>query len=166
MWKNGGVAFSFAVMILPGNFMFTKSNSFVRAENKERIADEILYLGNRITSGMEEQQIVLANEQGSTTLRQEYGGIELIYSRHQYILDLMMYRNRQEEAEERIALMRFVNGTGQKQEKGYISDLLKKYQVKWILIDEEQTASVSFLEGEGYTLLEEKRGLLLLHRDQ
>ena len=77
-----------------------------------------------------------------------------------------MYRNRQEEAEERIALMRFINGAGQKQEDCYISDLLRKYQVKWILIDEEQTASVAFLEREGYSLLEGKRGLLLLHRDQ
>ena len=166
LWKSGVFAFSLAVMILPGKFMFAKSNSFVRAENKERIADEILYLGNRITSGMEEQQIVLANEQGATTLRQEYDGIELVYSRYQYILDLMMYRNRQEEAAERIALMRFVNGAGKKQEDCYISDLLRKYQVKWILIDEEQTASVAFLEREGYSLLEGKRGLLLLCRDQ
>ena len=83
---------------------------FINAENKERIPQEVLEFGEIIAQN-ESKQIVLANDKAATTLRQEFNEIELIFSRYQYILDLVMYRGEQEEANERISMMEFVNGS-------------------------------------------------------
>lgn len=153
-------------VMFPGKFMFSESNFFVKAENKERIPSEVLYLGDVIVGNGKDKQIVLANDKGATTLRQEYNDIELIYSRHQYILDLVFYRGRQEEANERIALMQFINGTTTNLDYSYLSDLLMKYQVEWIMIDEIQKHHIAFLEDIGYEIRNEKEGLVLLHNER
>jgi hypothetical protein len=162
-WRRIIFAGMIIVMIFPGKFMFTQNNSFIRAENEERIPSEVLFLGKEIIADAERKQVVLANEMSATTLRQELDDIELVYSRYQYILDLIMYRDKQEEAAERIALMEFVNGTNSTLDYSYVAGLLFQYKVDWILIDDSQETSIRFLEDIGYQKRSEKNGLLLLH---
>lgn len=154
-----------AVVLWQGKFMFSANNNFVKAENKERIPSEILYLGDIIAANEKEKQIVLACDKGATTLRQEYNSIELIYSRYQYILDLIMYRDKEQEANERIALMQFVNGTNPELDCSYVTDLLSKYEVEWIMIEEGQSTSIELLQSIGYIETNEKNKMLLLHNE-
>ncbi len=152
-----------SMVLMSGKYMFTDHNYFVRAVNKERIPDEVLVFGDIIT-GNGGRHIVLANEKASTTLRQEYYNIELIVSRYQYILDLVMYRGKQEEAEERITLMNFVNGMVEPVaiDYNYIGKLLNKYSVKWIIMNESQEAAISFLKEKDYSVKDVTNGEVLL----
>ena len=153
------------MVMASGKFMFTENNNFIGAENKERIPSEVLFFGNRIVED-QGKQIVLANDNASTTLRQEFNDIELIFSRYQYVLDLIMYRGKHDEAEERIDLMEFVNGSFVEPiDYEYINLLLNKYAVKWIIIDTTQKESIEFLQENKFKVKNEMNGNVLLEKD-
>lgn len=164
-WKLPAVIIIMSIIILPGQFMFTSENNFIKCENKERIPSEILCFGELIVKDKNQKQIVLSNDIGATTLRQEYNNIELIYSRPQYILDLILYRGYKQEADERTILMQFVNGTYINKDYSYISQLLTKYNVQWIIIN-STTANedLTFLQNIGYKIKKEMNDLLLLYK--
>lgn len=165
-WKLPVIFAIITIIVLPGKFMFSTDNYFIKAENKERIPTEILCFGKIIVDNQKEKQIVLSNDAGSTTLRQEFNNIELIYSRYQYILDLIFYRGNEQEAQERITLMNFVNGTSSEKDYAYLTILLEKYKVQWIIIDNgSDQQNLSFLESIGYRTKEDMNNLLLLHKN-
>lgn len=139
-------------VIIFGQFMFTEKNGFVRTENIERVPPATLVFGEKISS-YGDGQVVLANDMASTTLRQEYNEIELIVSRPGYVLDLFRYRGDFVENDERFVLYWFVNNDSDF-DAIYVSNLLNKYHVKWIIIDDRKDVQIEFLLNNGYKVKE------------
>lgn len=97
-WMHlAGVLVCSALLALPGEWMFTSAPAdetpFLPSENVEKVPQETLDFGERLTDGGVRSP-VLACEPLSTTLRQVWPELELLVSRPQYILDLYVYRGR------------------------------------------------------------------------
>lgn len=134
-----GIAFC---ICFSGKWMFSKSNGFVSAKNYERIPDDSIEFGKIITED-KSKAIVLGGDSFSTTLRQKYSDIELIYSRYQYLLDLYLYRGKEEEFQDRVRMMDFING--HLTEYSDMKYLLDKYKVDYIIIAKAQEKEQFFL---------------------
>ncbi len=145
-----------------GKYMFTDVNHFIRVENKERIPQEVLNLGE-IVDNNEDTQTVLACDMAATTLRQEYNNIKLVFSRYQYVLDLFKYRGNETEASDRIHMFEFVNNSDGLDGYENIQQLLQQYNVTWILIDESQQDKISYLAQIGYDIVGNEGKLVLLN---
>lgn len=158
IYSLAGIVLFFCI-IFSGRYMFTSENNFVRAENKERITADVLEFGKSISESKD--KTVLCCDYAATTLRQEYSDIELIVSRYQYILDLFMYRGKEDEAEDRIALCNFVNGNRNVENAG---DLLNKYGVNWIVINSDYVAGKEYLSSIGYDVIAESDDRVLLKK--
>lgn len=84
-WKKAiVVAIGILVLAVPGKWMFSQKNNFIKAENIERLPTEVLSFGAKILQG-NQQAVVLGCYDFSTTMRQKYVDIELIYSRDMYV---------------------------------------------------------------------------------
>ena len=149
-------------IIVCGKFMFTKNNNFIKAENMERIPEEVIVLGEIIAS-YGDGQVVLANDMASTTLRQEYNEIELIFSRAGYILDLFRYRGDKQGSDDRFILSYFVNSDSEFN-SSQIIELLDKYHTKWIVIKGDKQAQIEFLSENGYVIIQKCKDTLLFCR--
>ncbi|MBP1045965.1 hypothetical protein I6N96_06700 [Enterococcus sp. BWM-S5] len=147
-----GILLSCIVIAVPGTWMFSEENNFVRAVNVERLPEEVMTFGSKVLEE-NQQPVVLASEELSTTLRQKYSQIELIYSRYQYLLDLFAYRGKVEEATERAELMDFTNGRIDDEER--IIELIGKYPIDYIILKKEYTNSNQLVERLGWIVLDE-----------
>ena len=153
-----------ALIIAPGQWMFSYNNGFVMAENAEKLPSEVIIFGNRILDE-NDNAILLGCDDFASTIRQKFTGIELIYSRYQYVLDLFQYRGEEEQASDRIQMMNFVNGNSE--DYNIIEDLLEKYDVNYIVISTNLEGEKKYLlslekwkikdVSEKYILLEKRR---------
>lgn len=150
-------------LIFPGSYMFSRENSFLVDGNLEKMPDASVCFGAYIES-QKEKAVLLGDDTFSTTIRQKYTEIELVFSRRQYVLDLIKYRGDQQQAEERIRLYEFVK------EKEFIETeelqrLLEKYHVNWIAVQNDKTTVQKQLLLLGYeTVQSEENYLLLYHK--
>ena len=128
----------------------------------ERIPEEVIVLGDIIAS-YGDGQVVLANDMASTTLRQEYNEIELIYSRAEYVLDLFRYRGDKQGSDDRFILNYFVNSDSEFN-SSQIIELLDKYHTKWIVINDDKQAQIEFLSENGYVIIQKCKDTLLFCR--
>lgn len=138
-------------LVIPGKYVFTKEYNFVRLENIEGLPSEVLEVGDYIESAINDGSgnVVLGNEKYSTTLRQVYTDIELICSRHQYVLDVFYYKGYGTDAYDRTCMWDYVHGT-MELETERLEQLLNDYKVSWIVLDEGRTKEISELEKLGF----------------
>ncbi|MCB5953474.1 DUF6077 domain-containing protein [Enterococcus sp. CWB-B31] len=162
-FKSGfiGLLVSCVIIALPGQWMFLKENNFVRANNVERLPTEVMQFGNRAIEE-KDNPVILGTDEFATTFRQKYDQIELIYSRHQYILDLFVYRDKEEEGTERIALMDFSRGLSSEEEKTLA--LLKKYSVDYVVLENNHTESRYILENNNWHIVDKSEEYLMYSR--
>lgn len=151
----------FFVLIFPGSYMFSHENSFFIDGNPEKMSNAAVHFGAYVED-QGERAVLLGDDTFSTTLRQKYTGIELIFSRHQYVLDLIEYRGDRQQAEERIRLYEFVKGEATI-ENGELQKLLEKYHVNWIACQNDKTAVQEQLLLLGYQAVQSEEGYLLFH---
>ncbi len=150
-------------LILPGTWMFSSENGFVRTENTERIPEELLTISD-IMLEENSHPIVLGCDLYATTVRQKYTEIELVVSRFQYILDLFQYRGEVVEASDRISLMEFANGM--EKDFSVIEAVLELHDVSYVVLEQTSQQAKEHLidsgkwkiryQGEQYTLFEYK----------
>lgn len=148
-----------AAVIIPGKWMFSKENLFIAAENTEKLPVETVTFGASILKE-NRHPVVLGCEDFATTLRQKYCNIELIYSRYQYILDLFYYRNKEEEANERIEMKLFADG--EKEDFQGIDAILQKYDVDYIILKANAEKETEYLLNAGWSICEETDNYILL----
>lgn len=150
-------------LIFPGSYMFSRENSFLVDGNLEKMPDASVCFGAYIES-QKEKAVLLGDDTFSTTIRQKYTEIELVFSRRQYVLDLIKYRGDQQQAEERIRLYEFVK------EKEFIETeelqrLLEKYHVNWIAVQNDKTTVQKQLLLLGYETVQSEENYLLLYHE-
>lgn len=121
------------VICISGKWLISKQNNFIYCNNFEKVPNDTIELGNIINNYNSENKILIAKDEINTTMRQKYNDIELIFSRYQYILDLIGYRGNKTEADERVKLQDIINGEVEKIED--FENLSQKYNVGWIIID-------------------------------
>lgn len=146
---------------VPGRWMFSKENGFIVSNNVEKMPDEAVTFGKLIISENPGAK-VLGCDAFSTTLRQKYTDMELIFSRYQYILDLFQYRGEEEQAADRIYLMNIVNGVVQN--LSGVSELLAKYQVDYVIIQSGNENLGGYLIQDGWQIREESEQYLLYRK--
>ncbi len=146
---------------VPGRWMFSKENGFIVSNNVEKMPDEAVTFGKLIISENPGAK-VLGCDAFSTTLRQKYTDMELIFSRYQYILDLFQYRGEEEQAADRIYLMNIVNGVDQN--LSGVSELLAKYQVDYVIIQSGNENLGGYLSRDGWQVREESEQYLLYRK--
>lgn len=146
---------------VPGRWMFSKENGFIVSNNVEKMPDEAVTFGKLIISENPGAK-VLGCDAFSTTLRQKYTDMELIFSRYQYILDLFQYRGEEEQAADRIYLMNIVNGVNQN--LSGVSELLAKYQVDYVIIQSGNENLGGYLSRDGWQVREESEQYLLYRK--
>lgn len=132
--------------------MFSSENNFTKSVNIQKVDQAVIDFGEIICL-QETKPVVLSSDNFSTTLRQVYLNLELIYSRHQYLLDLFLYRNNKKEFEERLLLMNFINGNAI--DYSGINELLDKYSVDYIINNEDDSIT-NFLLENGWSILDKK----------
>lgn len=137
--------------VLSGKWMFTAENYFVKSVNAEKLPEEVISFGDSYLDGLQAgtYPVLLCPDEFSTTLRQKYLNVALIYSREQYVLDLFKYRGRETEASERIALHDFVSGGDF--DEASVSALLDKYEVDDVIIGKGNAAACALLEKNQWT---------------
>lgn len=129
-------------LCMPGKWMFSSSNGFSIAQNDERISKDVVKFGKEIVSD-NNSSIVLGGDDFSTTLRQKYVNIELVYSRYQYILDLFLYRGEEQQATDRSKMMDFANGNLNNYND--IERLLDSYAVDYVILSVRQEKEKEYL---------------------
>lgn len=138
------------LLIIPGKWMFTWNNWFVPTNNVQKVPDEVMnFKGSYLENA--NYPVVLGCDAFSTTLRQVTTNVELIYSRQQYILDLFLYRGEEQSAEDRSILMKFANN--QLDDFSRVAELLGEYNVKYVIIKEDQQ-SMDYLQEHGWETLD------------
>ena len=78
--------------------------------------------------------------------------LELVYSRYQYILDLFTYRGEEEQARDRSYLMLAVNGLTE--DMSYMDDMLQKYSVDYIIVENTTVAFVEYLQKNDWSIVD------------
>ncbi|MBL1226714.1 DUF6077 domain-containing protein [Enterococcus sp. BWR-S5] len=151
-YQGIGVLVGCVLMIVPGTWMFSEENHFFMAENIERLPQEVMLFGPQAIAE-KERPVILSSDALSTTFRQKYEQVELIYSRYQYILDLFTYRGQADEGAERLQLMRFSNG--QIEEEAQIANLLEKYSVDYVIVKKEYENSCQLVESNQWRVMDE-----------
>lgn len=149
----------FLAVSFPGKWMFSQANGFLVAKNAEKLPEEVISFGESIIEE-KEYPIVLGCDDFSTTLRQKFTQIELISSRYQYILDLFYYRNEETEANERIQMMLFANGSLDNFEG--IETVLNKYQVDYIILKSDAIKEIEFLTEMGWVTCKNSSNYVML----
>ena len=152
------LAAAILLCIAPGRWMFSQENGFIVSNNVEKMPDEAVTFGKLILSENPRAK-VLGCDAFSTTLRQKYTDVELIFSRYQYILDLFQYRGEEEQAADRIYLMNIVNGV--EQNLSGVSELLAKYQVDYVILRIDNENLSGYLSQGGWQIREESEQYLL-----
>lgn len=147
--QAGCLLISVAALSLPGKWMFTSNNLFIKCNNVEKIPDEVISFGEIILLENNEP-VILSCDAFSTTLRQKYTETELIFSRYQYILDLFLYRGEQQQAEERTYLMNVVNGSTDDYSR--LESLLQKYCVDYVITKYGHTNLEQTLKQNGWQI--------------
>lgn len=147
-----GILAGCLLIIVPGTWMFSKENHFVRAENVERLPKEVMRFGPQAID-QKDRPVILSSNDLSTTFRQKYEQIELVFSRHQYILDLFSYRGQEEEGAERTQLMSFSNG--HIEDEGKIAELLGKYAIDYVILKRDYANSCQLVERLNWVVMDE-----------
>ena len=130
------------VMALPGVWMFSTENGFIKSNNVEKVPNEVISFGEYL--GGDEHKIILGCDAFASTIRQKYVNCELIYSRAQYVLDLFAYRGKEAEAEDRMNMAYFANGI--LDDISGVETLLKNYQVDYVVLRSDKERDIQYLE--------------------
>lgn len=151
-YDSVGVLLGCILIVIPGTWMFSTENNFVRATNVERIPEEVIGFSHTFLEE-NERPVILASDDLSTTLRQKYNQVELIFSRHQYILDLFTYRGKSEEGAERTQLMSFSNG--HIDNEASVIETLAKYPIDYVILKKDYENSCQLMERLGWRIADQ-----------
>lgn len=146
------------VLVLPGKFMFTQENGFILSENVQKVPSEVLTFQQTLFANSS-TPLVLGNYDFSTTLRQVYPQIQLVVSRDQYILDLFAYRGRQQEADERMLLIQFANGSDV--DPAEALRILSRYGVDFVVLA-QNNPYLNYLQANGWFPAQQSESHVLL----
>ena len=149
--KYTALTFFILLIILPGKWLISKENNFIVATNIYRLPDDVVKIGDYI-SKENEKGIMLATDEVSTTIRQLYTNVELICSRIQYVLDLIYYRGKQDDAEKRIEMQNIIDGNSEKIDM--LEEYLNEYDVKWIVVKKDREEVIKYLNSIEYEIVE------------
>ncbi len=145
--KYSFVFASILVICLCGKWLISYENGYILTNNIEKLPDETIRFGN-IISNYNVDKSVIAMEGVNTTLRQKYNNVKLLFSRNQYVLDLIAYRGNTESANERIKLQNIIDGNDN--DFSSLNELLTKYDVGWIIMKDTNQELITALESYGY----------------
>ena len=144
------VLVSCVIFVVYGEFMFSKNNAMIKAENTERLPSEVLVFGKYIEESAVEDAVLIGGETFATTMRQEYCDIGLVYSRNQYLLDVYTYRGKTEEATQRQELFDYVAYDSLDRSRDSIRESLKSLNVTHIAVRSEWVGQIEFFGECGY----------------
>ena len=145
--KYSFVFVSILVICLCGKWLISYKNGYILTNNIEKLPNETIRFGN-IISNYNVDKSVIAMEGVNTTLRQKYNNVKLLFSRNQYVLDLIAYRGNTESANERIKLQNIIDGNDN--DFSSLNELLTKYDVGWIIMKDTNQELITALESYGY----------------
>lgn len=137
-------------LAVPGKWMFTYDNGFNYSNNIQKVPEETLIFGQYIVN-KEKRAVVLAVDELSTTFRQQYVDLELVYSRPQYIWDLFLYRGEEEQSDERTYLMNVVNG--RVEDLSNMNALIEKYGIDFIVVNNDNTLVNDYLNANTWEII-------------
>ena len=149
--KYAFVCACIVVICLTGKWIVSADNSFRKVENVYKLPQDAIAFG-QIISQDENNRTLVAKNGINTTIRQKYSNIKLIFSRYQYMLDLLQYRGKEEEAQERIDLQDIIDGNEEK--INLLQNLLEKYRVGWIIIDKDKNNIINEILNLEYKIVE------------
>ena len=142
-----------------GKWLISYENGFILANNIEKLPDETIRFGS-IISNYGAEKSVIAMEGINSTLRQKYNNIKLLFSRSEYVLDLIAYRGNTEGANERVKLQNIIDGN--EKDTSDFEELLTKYDIGWIIIKDTNNELLKIIENIGFKIEDKFNGSILL----
>ncbi len=123
-------------IILPGKWLVSSNNNFEKVTNIYKLPDDTLEFGEIISSS--NNTTTIGTDIINTTLRQRYSNIKLLYSREQYVLDLIYYRGNTNDSTDRINFKKIINNENVNTDKE-LQYYIDKYNTNWIIVDINNT---------------------------
>lgn len=141
------------LIAFPGKWLVSKENNFVNATNLYKVPEDTLKIVKYLENKNEYKPLMLASDDISTTIRQVYTNVELIFSREQYVLDLVYYRGMQEDAGHRNELQKIIRG--EVDDYSNLEYLLNDcYNIKYVVIEKDKDYIMDYFYDLGYEVRE------------
>ena len=133
---------------------------FSRSTNAEKLPEEVIELGGEIVAE-KDSPIVLGGGYFSTTLRQKYPTIQLIYSGRNMVSSILFQYSDEQQFAERVRMNEFVNN--RVDDYTDIEGLLESYNVDFVVINSTYEEKLDYLlKSNKWVMLAESGDFCLL----